>query len=427
MDINNMRICPKCGTAIQPLYGYFCKEFLCSKCEYELLNTRAKKRENEEINGLYINQNDYMRQCIKGSKKIEDLISDMVREDLNTFIDSVISCSQSFALEQMRGMQLDCSGRLAIPNISMQIEKEENKMTRRHVLITFKNGNNMLCPVSENGNILRYDSAELITKGISDLKFRKEMRKTDYSLERGMWHKPVVCPICKGTITVTVDDTYYQGAVLCYKCQKCGRRINDIERDLVNFLDGDLATLSSVVEIDSDGMSVLKYSAKQECRTMTATMLEWNRLLRENSNKIFEQTRGVTKMYRDLIIKIKEIVPNKVYEYKFANGDVQKTVCSDSDQFSMEDSITIAYAKHFMGGSGRYNRAVDKAMKLFANQKAAEEKAKKEAEAAKIRQEKKAKKRVERAARKREAEIELQAEAYRRAMQSMASEKPKKE
>lgn len=115
-------------------------------------------------------------------------------------------------------------------------------------------------------------------------------------------------------------------------------------------------------------------------------------------------------------------LPNKVYEYKFANGDIQKTVCSDSDQFSMEDSITIAYAKHFMGGSGVYNRAVDKAMKLFVNQKSAEEKAKKEAEAAKVRQERKIKKRAERIARKREEEIELQAEAYRRALKSMKEE-----
>ena len=86
---------------------------------------------------------------------------------------------------------------------------------------------------------------------------------------------------------------------------------------------------------------------------------------------------GFVRRYCDNIIAIKEIVPNKVYEYTFGDEDVQKTVCSESDQFSMEDSITIAYAKHFMGGSGKYNRAVDKAMKLFTNQKAAEEKAKK--------------------------------------------------
>lgn len=132
---------------------------------------------------------------------------------------------------------------------------------------------------------------------------------------------------------------------------------------------------------------------------------------------------GFVRRYCDNIIAIKEIVPNKVYEYTFGDEDVQKTVCSESDQFSMEDSITIAYAKHFMGGSGKYNRAVDKAMKLFTNQKAAEEKAKKEAEAAKVRQEKKAKKKAERIARKRETEIELQAEAYRRAMQSIAEER----
>lgn len=143
------------------------------------------------------------------------------------------------------------------------------------------------------------------------------------------------------------------------------------------------------------------------------------RILRDT----LKEMEATDQMFRNSIIEIKEIVPNKVYEYRFVDGDIQKTVCSDSDQFSMEDSITIAYAKHFMGGSGRYNRAVDKAMKLFVNQKAAEEKAKKEEEAAKARQEKKAKKRAERIARKREAEIELQAEAYRRAMQSMAKER----
>lgn len=421
--MNDIRICPKCGTAIRPLYGVPCKGFLCSKCEYELLNTRAKKQESEEINGLYINQNDYMMQCIEDSKKIEDLISDMVREDLNAFIDDAISCNQSFALEQMRSMQLDCSGRLAIQNISMQIEKEENEMTRKYALITFKNGNNILCPVSENGNILRYDLAELITKGISDQKFRKEMKKTDYSLKRGMLREPVICPVCKGVITIVADKTPYRDDIYYYKCQKCGRRIEDIERDLANFLDGDLATISSVVEIDDDGTSTLKYSAKPEWRAMGITTLEWGRLSRETLNKISGKMEEVAKMYKNSIIEIKEIVPGKIYEYKFEDGDIQKTVCSESDQFSMEDSITIAYAKHFMGGSGRYNRAVDKAMKLFTNQKAAEEKAKKEAEAAKVRQEKKAKKKAERIARKREAEIELQAEAYRRAMQSIAEER----
>lgn len=295
-------------------------------------------------------------------------------------------------------------------------------MTRKYALITFKNGNNILCPVSENGNILRYDLVELITKGISDQKFRKEMKKTDYSLKRGMLCEPVICPVCKGVITIVADKTPYRDDIYYYKCQKCGRRIEDIERDLANFLDGDLATLSSVVEIDDDGTSTLKYSAKPEWRAKGITTLEWGRLSRETLNKISGKMEEVAKMYKNSIIEIKEIVPSKIYEYKFEDGDIQKTVCSESDQFSMEDSITIAYAKHFMGGSGRYNRAVDKAMKLFTNQKAAEEKAKKEAEAAKIRQEKKAKKRAERAARKREAEIELQAEAYRRAMKSMKEE-----
>ena len=325
-------------------------------------------------------------------------------------------------------------------------------MTRRHALITFKNGNNILCPVSENGNVLRYDRAELISNGISESKFREEMKKTNYSLKREMQYKPVICPVCKGKIIATVNSSWRQDDVHYYRCQRCGRGTEEIEATLVRCLNGDLAALSWVVEFNIGGFTILKYSENQELKNKLGDWLKYNpcifldgkiltvsdaikqktkdewldgsspaRILRDT----LKEMEATDQMFRNSIIEIKEIVPNKVYEYRFVDGDIQKTVCSDSDQFSMEDSITIAYAKHFMGGSGRYNRAVDKAMKLFANQKAAEEKAKKEAKAAKVRQERKIKKRAERIARKREEEIELQAEAYRRAMQSMEAEKSK--
>lgn len=340
-------------------------------------------------------------------------------------------------------------GRL-LPRRRSTTDKEECKMTRRYALITFKNGNKILCPVSENGNVLRYDRAELIANGISEVKFREEMKKTNYSLKREMRYKPVICPVCKGKIMATINSSWRQDDVHYYKCQRCGRRTEEIEATLVRRLNGDLAALSWGVEFNIGGSTILKYSENQELKNKLGDWLKYNPCIfldgkiltvsdaieqktkdewldGNNPSRILRDTlkemEVTDQMFRNSIIEIKEIVPNKVYEYRFVDGDIQKTVCSDSDQFSMEDSITIAYAKHFMGGSGRYNRAVDKAMKLFANQKAAEEKAKKEEEAAKARQEKKAKKRAERIARKREAEIELQAEAYRRAMQSMAEER----
>lgn len=347
-------------------------------------------------------------------------------------------------------------GRL-LPRRRSTTEKEENKTTRRHALITFKNGNNILCPVSENGNVLRYDRAELIANGISESKFREEMKKTNYSLKREMRYKPVICPVCKGKIMATVNSSWRQDDVHYYKCQRCGRGTEEIEATLVRCLNGDLAALSWVVEFNIGGFTILKYSENQELKNKLGDWLKYNpcifldgkiltvsdviekkmkdewldgispaRILRDT----LKEMEATDQMFRNSIIEIKEIVPNKVYEYRFVDGDIQKTVCSDSDQFSMEDSITIAYAKHFMGGSGRYNRAVDKAMKLFANQKAAEEKAKKEKEDAEARRAKKAKKRAERLARKREAELEekiaIQAEAYRRAMQSMAEERHNK-
>lgn len=323
-------------------------------------------------------------------------------------------------------------------------------MTKEYALITFKNGDNMLCLVSGSEKQLYYDPLELVKRGISDEKFRKEMNRAGYYTKMGTRYKPVTCPICNGELITAIEKDIYQDEVYYCKCQNCGRTLGDIRAVFAKQLRGDLNTVSSISEIWIDDVTFSNYSTEQELVDIISNRLRnIPHIILNNTIFTFADARKqktedeqfdcnsparilrdtlkemetTDQMFRNSIIEIKEIVPNKVYEYRFVDGDIQKTVCSDSDQFSMEDSITIAYAKHFMGGSGRYNRAVDKVMKLFANQKAAEEKAKKEAEAAKVRQEKKAKKRAERIARKREAEIELQAEAYRRAMQSMAEER----
>lgn len=326
-------------------------------------------------------------------------------------------------------------------------------MTKEYALITFKNGDNMLCLVSGGEKQLYYDPLELVKRGISDEKFRKEMNRAGYYTKMGTRYKSVTCPICNGDI----ERGLYRDEVCYCKCQNCGRTLGDIRAVFAKQLRGGMNTVSSISEIWIDDATFSNYSTEQELKDAISnrlrniphiilnnkiyTFVDTIKQKAEDEyldcdsparilKKALKEMETTDQMLRNSIIEIKEIVPNKVYEYKFANGDIQKTVCSDSDQFSMEDSITIAYAKHFMGGSGVYNRAVDKAMKLFVNQKSAEEKAKKEAEAAKTRQEKKAKKRAERLARKREAELEekiaIQAEAYRRAMQSMAEKRPNK-
>ena len=166
-------------------------------------------------------------------------------------------------------------GRL-LPRRRSTTEKEENKMTRRHALITFKNGNNILCPVSENENVLRYDRAELIANGISESKFREEMKKTNYSIKREMRYKTVICPVCKGRIMATVNSLWRQDDVHYYKCQRCGRGIEEIEATLVRCLNGDLAALSWVVEFNIGGFTILKYSENQELKNELGDWLKYN-------------------------------------------------------------------------------------------------------------------------------------------------------
>ena len=114
----------------------------------------------------------------------------------------------------------------------------------------------------------------------------------------------------------------------------------------------------------------------------------------------------------------------------FADETKEKSVCREPDVFSLESAISICISKKVMGGSSAYNNAVKRGMKVY------EDKQKKEA-AEKAEQERIEKKRVKRLAYKkrrdakrieeenqrkkkeREEQIEIQREAYLRAMKEL--------
>lgn len=115
----------------------------------------------------------------------------------------------------------------------------------------------------------------------------------------------------------------------------------------------------------------------------------------------------------------------KVVFVKFADGTVQKSVLSDDDTFSLEQGISICVTKKLFdmrtgNGSSLYNKIISRGLKVYSNTQ--NEKAKQLADAA----EKKAKankavakkraKHLKREAAAREAQIEIQKEAYLRAM-----------
>lgn len=130
------------------------------------------------------------------------------------------------------------------------------------------------------------------------------------------------------------------------------------------------------------------------------------------------------------ITDVKVIVPNKVVEVTFGDGTKEKSVCKEPDVFSLETAISICVSKKIMGGSGAYNKAIRDGIKVY------EDKLKKE-EAEKLEQERIEKKRAKRLAYKkrratrlaeeaeakkaaeREEQIEIQKEAYIRAMKQM--------
>lgn len=126
------------------------------------------------------------------------------------------------------------------------------------------------------------------------------------------------------------------------------------------------------------------------------------------------------------------IVPDKVVEVTFADGTKEKSVCQKPDTFSLESAISICISKKIMGGSGAYNNAVKRGMKVYeeklnkeAAEKAEQERIEKKRTKRLAYKERRAAKRAEeeakRKAQEKEEQIEIQKEAYLRAMDIIRS------
>lgn len=109
----------------------------------------------------------------------------------------------------------------------------------------------------------------------------------------------------------------------------------------------------------------------------------------------------------------------------FADGTKEHAVCSENDTYSLEQGITICLIKKMLGGSENYKKIVNSAAKSYREKQAAEEAEKlrkKEEHEARMQAEQEAARRRKEAEARREAEetekqINIMAEAFRRAMQ----------
>ena len=125
-------------------------------------------------------------------------------------------------------------------------------------------------------------------------------------------------------------------------------------------------------------------------------------------------------------IKDIHIIKDKVVIVIFSDGSKEKAVLDDADTFSLEQGISICITKKMLSmqtggnGSSAYNKLIDHCLKVYKNNRKAEEKAKAEEQAAKEKEKKatdKARaKKIKKANKNREREIEIQKEAYLRAM-----------
>lgn len=117
---------------------------------------------------------------------------------------------------------------------------------------------------------------------------------------------------------------------------------------------------------------------------------------------------------------------------EFIDGTSTKAMVAGNDKFDLETGISICITKKIIdmrtngNGSSVYNKLVDYAVKVMKRNEAAGEQYEKErAEKKRIYENKcrkKQKRRERREARQREQEIEIQKEAYLRAMREMKGE-----
>lgn len=120
------------------------------------------------------------------------------------------------------------------------------------------------------------------------------------------------------------------------------------------------------------------------------------------------------------VTNVNIIVPNKVVEVTFLDGTKEKSVCREPDVFSLEQAIGICISKKIMGGSSAYNNAVKRGIKVYEEKIHKEKKDKEEQERIEKKRAKRKAYKERRAAKReqeeKEKEIEIQKEAYVRAM-----------
>lgn len=183
-----------------------------------------------------------------------------------------------------------------------------------------------------------------------------------------------------------------------------------------------ITTGSLTISAETDGLvSTLEEFAKKKEPEVDPEMKSTITKNQRNNLVANFYEDGFKKSCKELIPDIKDVTvyQNRVVIVEFVDGTTEKAVLHPSDQFSVEQGISICITKRLVGGSSIYNKLIDRAVKVMINNDAERtKKAKAEDERKeynKRRNERKARRKSER----REEQIELQKEAYVRALREL--------
>lgn len=112
-----------------------------------------------------------------------------------------------------------------------------------------------------------------------------------------------------------------------------------------------------------------------------------------------------------------KVFNDKVVVVTFADGTEEKAVCDKRDNFDLERAVEVCVMKKQVGGHKAYNKLVRDAMKQLKAVDDHKKKEKAEEELKAKRRQKDIERKLKRKEKKRQEEIEIQKEAYLKAMQ----------
>lgn len=263
------------------------------------------------------------------------------------------------------------------------------------------------------------------TMSLSDRILQKELCKSTYL---GYWTPP------EGEKEMTAEEVtrYERSKIRAYLSPNPG---------YVRVLDGKVMPLLDmpILDFTEDREKPLRVIAqrlkqfKENEEMSYALTVTGSRMIKEDGEvKFAYDTSGRFSVVTDAVIpEIEDVqsINDKVVIVKFADGTSEKAVLSENDTFSLEQGVSICITKKILNkvlkgasGTSAYNKLVDYGIKVYDKKQKeikeaiAAKKAEKDAEQRKI--DRIRKKRAKHKAKLREEQIEIQAEAYRRAMKS---------